>query len=170
MTGTRAFERLAHMPVIRGNRLDLLIDGDATFEAILGAIDAAERTVSAQYYTIVDDGIGAAFADALVRAAERGVTVRLIFDGVGSYGLPAAYRNRLTVADQVATDLALYLRDVSGAIRPSATGETPISSCAVLSWRSSSSSSPRTGTGRPARPSTTSSTGRRATSPRTWTR
>ncbi|WP_223877771.1 cardiolipin synthase [Histidinibacterium aquaticum] len=91
----RVFSSLAELPSMPGNSADLLIDGDATFDTIFEAIDAAERYALVQFYTIEDDDLGRAFADHLVAAAERGVKVRLLCDRVGSYGLPASYRRRL---------------------------------------------------------------------------
>jgi cardiolipin synthase A/B len=94
----RAFETLAEMPVAGGNALTLLIDGDDTFAAIFAEIDKAQRYVLVQYYIIADDDTGRTFADHLIAAAARGVEVRMIFDGVGCYGLPASYRERLVAA------------------------------------------------------------------------
>ena len=76
----RPFEKLAAMGATRGNDMQLLIDGDATFEALFAAIDGAQRYILAQFFIIHDDEIGRAFADRLIQAADRGVTVRLIFD------------------------------------------------------------------------------------------
>lgn len=93
-----AFARMGKMPIVGGNDAGLLIDGEETFEAIFEAIEGARRYVCVQFYTIVDDAVGQALADRLVAAAERGVTVRVIYDGVGSYGLSRGYRQRLTDA------------------------------------------------------------------------
>lgn len=91
----RAMERLAHMPLVRGNDITLLIDGDATFAAIFAAIDGAQDYVLAQFYIIRDDATGRAFADRLKAAAARGVRVHLLFDAVGCNRLPRAYVNDL---------------------------------------------------------------------------
>ena len=56
----RAGEALAGMPVLSGNRVDLLIDGDATFESILEGIDQAQSYVLVQFYIVRDDGLGRA--------------------------------------------------------------------------------------------------------------
>lgn len=92
------FERIVGLPALGGNSATLLIDGEATFAAIFEAINAARHSVCVQFYTIVDDETGRALADRLVAAAERGVAVRLLFDGVGSYGLSRSYRSRLASA------------------------------------------------------------------------
>lgn len=94
----RIFATLAGLPVLRGNSAELLIDGHATFDAIFKAIDGARDYALVQFYTIADDGLGRSFADRLIAAAGRGVTVRLLCDRVGSHGLSRAYRQRLVDA------------------------------------------------------------------------
>ncbi|EPX86050.1 Cardiolipin synthetase [Salipiger mucosus DSM 16094] len=96
--GVAPFEQLANLPATRGNAAELLIDGEATFDAIFAAIDRARDYVLVQFYTISDDDLGNALAERLKAASRRGVAVRVIYDGVGSYGLPAAYRARLEEA------------------------------------------------------------------------
>lgn len=102
--GQGAFERLAEMPVTGCNKLRLLVDGDETFAAIHEAIDRAQNYVLVQYYTLVADQTGAALAERLIAAAARGVDVRLIYDGVGSYGLDKDYVRRLKEAGIVVVD------------------------------------------------------------------
>ncbi|WP_417720338.1 cardiolipin synthase [Salipiger sp.] len=93
--GQGAFERLADMPAVGGNSVDLLIDGDDAFAAMMAAMDRAEHYLLVQFYTFADDDLGGRFADRLIAAAARGVTVRVMYDGVGSYGLSSAYTRRL---------------------------------------------------------------------------
>lgn len=82
------FEACANLKAVRGNGMDLLIDGAATYPAIFDAIDAARDYVLVQYYIIHDDEIGQALKARLIAAAARGVTVRLMTDGVGCIALP----------------------------------------------------------------------------------
>ena len=100
----RLYESISELKVVGGNRFELLIDGAQTFPAIHEAIDAAKSYVLVQYYTIADDDTGRALADRLIAAAERGVDVRLLYDGVGSYSLPASYRERLVEAGVTVLD------------------------------------------------------------------
>ena len=93
-----AFAEMATVPFTTGNDAALLIDGEATFDALFEALDAAETYVLAQFYIIHDDEIGTAFKERLVAAARRGVTVRLLYDGVGSWKLPRRYRRDLREA------------------------------------------------------------------------
>lgn len=88
---TVAFERIADLPVVGGNTLTPLIDGDATFGAIFDAIDAAEASVVTQFFIVHDDEVGRAFKDRLVAAARRGVSVRFMTDAVGSKALSASF-------------------------------------------------------------------------------
>ncbi len=94
----RAFERLADVPLLAGNRCDLLIDGEAAFDAIFAAIDAAERYVLFSSYTIRDDTLGHAFGERLIAARRRGVSVRILYDGVGSNRLSRSWVNRMRAA------------------------------------------------------------------------
>ena len=75
------------MPFVPGNRAELLIDGQATFDALFAAIDRAERYLLVQFYTLRDDGLGTEMIDRLIAAADRGVWVMLHTDALGSNGL-----------------------------------------------------------------------------------
>ena len=90
-----AFEKISELPAARGNNMTLLIDGQATFDAIFGAIDAAESYILVQFYIIKNDALGRKLQDRLISAAKRGVTVRVLFDAVGCAKLPRAYHQRL---------------------------------------------------------------------------
>ncbi|WP_170427598.1 cardiolipin synthase [Ruegeria arenilitoris] len=94
----RPFEALAHLPVSRGNGAELLIDGQATFDAIIKAIDAAQNYVLIQFYIVRDDALGKQLKEKLIAATKRGVSVRFMTDAVGSYGLPTAYLDELRAA------------------------------------------------------------------------
>ncbi|HEY2345548.1 MAG TPA: cardiolipin synthase [Xanthomonadaceae bacterium] len=74
-------------PMTTSTRAQLLVDGAATFDAIVEAIDAAQRHVHVEYYIFVADASGTRFRDALVARARAGVKVRLLLDGVGSRAL-----------------------------------------------------------------------------------
>ena len=90
-----AFDQMATVPFTRGNDVELLVDGDATFEALFAAIDAAEDYVLTQFYIVHDDAIGTRYKDHLLAAARRGVTVRFLYDTVGSWKLPRRYKREL---------------------------------------------------------------------------
>ncbi|MEZ0495886.1 phosphatidylserine/phosphatidylglycerophosphate/cardiolipin synthase family protein [Sphingomonas sp. IW22] len=70
--------------VVAGNALTLLDTGARRMSALLALIDGAERSLRVLYYIYENDMAGQAVADALIRAAARGVRVSLIVDGLGS--------------------------------------------------------------------------------------
>jgi cardiolipin synthase len=94
----RAFQVLATAPMTNGNSARLLVNGEATFNAIFAAIDAAQQYVLAQFYIIHDDKVGRRFKDCLIAAARRGVAVHLLYDDVGSSSLPSRYVRELGAA------------------------------------------------------------------------
>jgi len=91
----RAAESLAGIPTLRGNSLELLVDGDATFRSILKGIDAAEDYVLFQFFIVHDDEIGRDVKAHLVERARAGVRVYFLYDEVGSHDLPKAYMEDL---------------------------------------------------------------------------
>jgi len=93
-----AMTRLAHSPLLTGNDVTLLVDGDATFDSIFEGLARAERTALVQFYMIHDDGLGRKLKTALVDCAQRGVEVYVLFDEVGSLGLPKSYLSELEAA------------------------------------------------------------------------
>jgi len=93
-----AMKRLAHAPFLRGNDATLLVDGQATFESILQGLAQARSYALVQFYIIHDDGLGRRLKDAMIECARRGVRVYLLYDEVGSAGLPRHYLEGLEQA------------------------------------------------------------------------
>jgi cardiolipin synthase A/B len=87
----RGLWRIAAADVSSGNKVQLLRDGPATFEAMLRLIDDAQRTVVLESYIFRSDEVGRRFADALGRAAERGLNVRLLLDWIGVRGTSRSF-------------------------------------------------------------------------------
>jgi len=92
------FENLAAMPFTCGNRARLLIDGEATFEAIFAGIDQAREYLLVQFYIVHDDGLGRALQQRLIARAKEGVRVLFMYDAIGSFDLPERYLQELRVA------------------------------------------------------------------------
>jgi cardiolipin synthase len=67
-----------------GNSVTLLRNGAEYFPLLLEAIGLAEREVWLETYIFADDETGNRVADALIAAAQRGVTVRVLVDGWGA--------------------------------------------------------------------------------------
>jgi cardiolipin synthase len=71
-----------------GNDVRLFGSGADLFGAMIARIDTATRDVALETYIFCDDDIGRSLSDALMRAAARGVRVRVITDGIGSPRIP----------------------------------------------------------------------------------
>lgn len=92
---TRLCERVSGLPTTTGNQLELLVDGDQTFDTIFADIARAQKWLVAQFYIIRDDKVGKEFQQALLAARRRGVRVLLLYDSVGSKHLPQGYLRKL---------------------------------------------------------------------------
>jgi cardiolipin synthase len=92
------FNQLAQMPFTNGNQARLLIDGQATFDAILSGIEAAKHYVLLQFFIVHDDQIGRELQVRLVAKARQGVRIYFLYDQVGSRALPARYLRKLAAA------------------------------------------------------------------------
>lgn len=94
----QALTRLAPFPVTGRNRTKVLTNGEATFQAILEAMDHARHHIHMDYYTIRNDSVGQRFLDVLTKKARSGVEVRIVYDGIGSHALDDSYINELRKA------------------------------------------------------------------------
>ncbi len=81
-----------------GNRVVLLQNGTATYRAMLAAIAGARDHINMESYIFEDDEVGREFADALLAKQAQGVQVTLIYDGIGSSGVPKEFFKRLSDA------------------------------------------------------------------------
>ena len=78
-------------PLLTGNRIEPLLNGDEAYPAMLEAIRGARRFVHLSSYIFDAKGVGAEFVDALREARTRGVEVQVILDAFGElYGVPRA--------------------------------------------------------------------------------
>jgi len=75
---------MVERPLLSGNRIDPLVNGDEAYPAMLEAIQHARQTVSFVTYIFDRDEIGMAFARALGEAVRRGVEVRVLIDATGT--------------------------------------------------------------------------------------
>jgi len=86
-------DRVTRRALTPGNAIRALVDGDETYPAMLEAIDAATESVAFATYIFENDASGGRFVEALARAVQRGVAVRVLIDGVGMrYSRPSIVR------------------------------------------------------------------------------
>jgi cardiolipin synthase len=95
-----AFEQaVAESPLVTGNQVKILRDGDQTFPAMFAAIRRARHYLLLEYYIFEDVTYnGEHLGDLLASKAQAGVQVDVIYDGVGSIGTPSDFFERLTAA------------------------------------------------------------------------
>jgi cardiolipin synthase len=80
----RVVGRVVAQPLTPGNCLQPLVNGDEAFPAMLAAIESAQKSISLVSYIFDNDTSGRQFADALARATQRGVAVRVLIDAAGT--------------------------------------------------------------------------------------
>lgn len=71
-------------PVLFGNRVTLLTNGEEKFPALLSALERAKHRICLEYYIFEADEIGEQILNLLIKKAAEGVEVRLILDAFGS--------------------------------------------------------------------------------------
>ena len=90
--------QVSELPFLKGNDVELLIDGNATFDSIFAGIDAAQHYLLVQFYIVRDDRLGQELADRLIARARAGVAIYLLYDDIGSTGMPKRFRMQLREA------------------------------------------------------------------------
>ena len=89
----RATYALTGLPLLAGNRVGVLCNGEEAFPAMLEAIAKATNSVDLCTYIFENNSSGHAFTEGLCAAASRGVTVRVIVDAMGElYSWPRISR------------------------------------------------------------------------------
>lgn len=91
-------QRLAQMPITRYNDADLLINGEATFQAIFRSIAKAKDYILVEFYIVRPDELGNRLKDAMIAKAKEGVRVYFMYDSLGAGGLKSDYLQPLADA------------------------------------------------------------------------
>lgn len=77
------------IPFSKNNAIDVLVNGDEIFPAMLHAIEEAEKQIDFLTFVYWSGDIAVRFAKALAKKADQGVKVRLILDCFGAHFMPA---------------------------------------------------------------------------------
>jgi cardiolipin synthase A/B len=97
-----AFERAAQilggLPFTRGNELELLIDGDITFERIFQTIRESKHYLCVNFFIVKNDRLGMQFQQTLIERAKAGVKIYFLFDEIGSHKLSKRYLKEMVEA------------------------------------------------------------------------
>ncbi len=78
--------RLGSFPLTVGNGVKLYGEAADVYDDLLREIDSARHHIHLEYYIFRPDGTGRMFRDRLIRRAREGIEVRLLVDGIGSFG------------------------------------------------------------------------------------
>ena len=82
---------LTDAEVHRGNRIEVLTNGNCFYEAELAAIRSAQQTINLEAYIFHRGDIAKRFADALAERARSGVQVKLVLDYIGCFSTFRGY-------------------------------------------------------------------------------
>lgn len=86
----RAVNHITARPLLSGNSIMPLVDGDVAYPEMIKAIAGAKRSVCLQTYIFSNDATGLKFVNALKDAKDRGVEVRVLIDAIGlRYSFPS---------------------------------------------------------------------------------
>ena len=81
-----------------GCEVAVLRDGGETYPAMLAALAEAQHSICFETYILAADRTGDRFKEVLIERARAGVQVRVIYDAVGSFGLPDSWVDELRTA------------------------------------------------------------------------
>lgn len=88
-------EAATGVPLIAGNKVELLFDGPQTMNAMMHAITQAKNHINFETYIFDQDALGEQFASLLLDKQRQGVTVNILYDSVGTLGVPQAFFERM---------------------------------------------------------------------------
>ncbi|MBC2003239.1 cardiolipin synthase [Listeria booriae] len=95
---SKSLYALTDIRPVNGNKVTLLTNGSETFPAILAALREAQDHIHIQYYIYRQDDISTEIRDILIEKAKAGVTVRFMYDGMGSAHLKPEFLEPLKQA------------------------------------------------------------------------
>lgn len=88
-------QEITGFPLVAGNRVQLLLDGPMTFNAMFASMRQATHHIHIETFIIADDQVGQEFAQILIERHRAGVQVRLIVDAIGALEADKAYLERM---------------------------------------------------------------------------
>jgi cardiolipin synthase A/B len=91
-------EAYTSAPIVGGNRVDLLLNGEEIFPAMLDAIREARKSITYAQYFYEDGPVARDIAEALAERCRAGVGANVLLDAFGSIGIPAEYVETMRAA------------------------------------------------------------------------
>ncbi|RPH76511.1 MAG: cardiolipin synthase B [Candidatus Rokuibacteriota bacterium] len=84
-------EAYAGAPIVGGNTVEILLNGEHIFPAVLAGIRSAQRTITYAQYYYADGPVARDIAEALAERCRAGVGVNVLLDAFGSLSIPGEY-------------------------------------------------------------------------------
>ena len=91
-------EAYAGAPIVGGNAVEVLLNGEEIFPALVEAIHSAQRTISYAQYFYEDGPVARDVAEALAERCRAGVGVNVLLDGFGTLSMPAEYIDLMRIS------------------------------------------------------------------------
>jgi cardiolipin synthase len=85
-------------PIVEGNKVEALLNGDQIFAAMLKDIREARRSINFETYIYWSESIGREFSEALAERARAGVKVHVLLDFIGSIKMDQASMDKMRAA------------------------------------------------------------------------
>lgn len=89
---------LKELPVTSYNSAKFITNAQDIFSHVLSTITKAENHIHLMYFILRDDHIGQKLKELLIKKSKQGVSVKIIYDALGSYSLSNKYKNELKQA------------------------------------------------------------------------
>lgn len=93
-----SLEAFAGAPIVGDNRVDVLLNGEQTFPALLETIASARETITFEAYIFHEGRVADEIVEAVMNRCREGVQVSMLLDAHGADGLPERYIAALTTA------------------------------------------------------------------------
>lgn len=91
-------EAYAGAPIVGGNAVQVLLNGEEIFPALVEAINSAQRTITYAQYFYEDGPVARDVAEALAERCRAGVGVNVLLDGFGTLAMPAEYTDLMKIS------------------------------------------------------------------------
>lgn len=92
------FNQNREAPLSKNNKIKLYTDGHEKFRDLMSDIQNAKETINIEYYSFYNDDIGNQILNLLVKKAQEGIKVHLIYDAWGSFGATSKWFDKLRKA------------------------------------------------------------------------
>lgn len=83
------------IPLAHHNKVTILNDGNETFDTIFKACEAAQHSIFIQYYIFESGTLADRFLELFTKKRKQGVTIKFLYDGLGSWSLNNSYIKKL---------------------------------------------------------------------------